>query len=230
MKKPMLFIFSASMVCAFAQTPSDSTSAVADQGWLEEEMMCYRLKRLEYLRSKRNVSPAEAGKLLGADPRNHKALTPEAEARARALNQTFDKNGDGRIDPEEYIPSSGPRQNKLPPMVSDPEAMRLSKEREQARIAKLKSRTPTQIVREIYGQSEIDKYDLNKDGVLNDAEYAACEAGLRKEGNARFQVILKWYDINKDGFLDDKERVKFREDKKKGKITLNILNQEAGIK
>lgn len=59
------------------------------------------------------------------------------------------------------------------------------------------------------------KYDINKDGVLDEYEQAAMQKDV-EEKKAQFEAaILAKYDVNKNGKLDDDERKVALEDQKK---------------
>ena len=107
--------------------------------------------------------------------------------------------------------------------LTDQEAMRLSKERD---AEALRRKTPTEIIKYVYGQSMVDKYDLNKNGTLEDIEYASLESDLRKLSEARYQIILKRYDLNKDGFLNEEEKRNVIADQDAGKLTKESIDQE----
>ena len=52
----------------------------------------------------------------------------------------------------------------------------------------------------------LEKYDANKDGVLDDAEKAAAKAGAAAKAKETKEANLAKYDGNKDGKLDESEK------------------------
>lgn len=52
----------------------------------------------------------------------------------------------------------------------------------------------------------LEKYDANKDGMLDDAEKAAAKAGATAKAKETKEANLAKYDANKDGKLDDAEK------------------------
>src|SRR5690242_9365449 len=52
----------------------------------------------------------------------------------------------------------------------------------------------------------LEKYDVNKDGVLDDTEKAAAKAGAAAKAKETKEANLAKYDANKDGKLDDTEK------------------------
>lgn len=52
----------------------------------------------------------------------------------------------------------------------------------------------------------LEKYDANKDGMLDDAEQAAAKAGAVAKAKETKEANLAKYDANKDGKLDDTEK------------------------
>lgn len=59
----------------------------------------------------------------------------------------------------------------------------------------------------------LQKYDVNKDGKLDDAERATMKADFAAKRAARKQENLAKYDTNKDGKLDPAERAVMKEAK-----------------
>jgi hypothetical protein len=53
--------------------------------------------------------------------------------------------------------------------------------------------------------SALKKYDLNKDGVLDEAEKAEWEAAKASKSAAAMAKRLEAFDVNKDGNLDESE-------------------------
>jgi hypothetical protein len=62
-------------------------------------------------------------------------------------------------------------------------------------------------------KDQIQKFDSNGDGTLDDAERAQMRAAFEARRAARRQEVLAKYDLNKDGTLDDAERKAMRDQK-----------------
>jgi hypothetical protein len=63
------------------------------------------------------------------------------------------------------------------------------------------------------------KYDLNKDGVLDDAETATWKADIAAKAKATKESNLAKYDTNKDGKLDEAEKAARKADEDAMKAT-----------
>jgi Ca2+-binding EF-hand superfamily protein len=85
----------------------------------------------------------------------------------------------------------------------------------------------------------LEKYDTNKDGVLDANEKAAMKADFQAKREARKQEMLAKYDTNKDGKLDETERAAMKDARaterfqkmdlnKDGVISLDEFKQAAG--
>jgi Spy/CpxP family protein refolding chaperone len=73
-------------------------------------------------------------------------------------------------------------------------------------------------------QKMLEKYDLNKDGKLDDAERAKMRADRQAERAERRKEMLEKYDTNKDGKLEPNERkamIDDRADKRFEKLDTN---------
>ena len=55
-------------------------------------------------------------------------------------------------------------------------------------------------------KAALEKYDLNKDGKLDEAETATMKAAIAAKAKATREANLAKYDANKDGKLDDGEK------------------------
>lgn len=55
-------------------------------------------------------------------------------------------------------------------------------------------------------KAALEKYDANKDGVLDEAEQAAQKADIAAKSKATKEANLAKYDANKDGKLDEAEK------------------------
>ncbi|MEO7730899.1 MAG: hypothetical protein ABIY55_08010 [Kofleriaceae bacterium] len=62
-------------------------------------------------------------------------------------------------------------------------------------------------------QQMIEKFDLNHDGKLDDAERAQMKAAFEAKHAERKAETLARFDLNKDGTLDDSERTAMRDAK-----------------
>jgi EF-hand domain pair len=62
-------------------------------------------------------------------------------------------------------------------------------------------------------QPMIEKFDLNHDGKLDDAERAQMKAAFQAKRAERKTEMLARFDLNKDGTLDDRERQAMRDAK-----------------
>jgi hypothetical protein len=58
----------------------------------------------------------------------------------------------------------------------------------------------------------LEKYDANKDGMLDEAEQAAAKAGAVAKAKATREANLAKYDANKDGKLDETEKAAMKAD------------------
>lgn len=62
------------------------------------------------------------------------------------------------------------------------------------------------------GRAEIiQKYDLNKDGKLDDGEKAAMRADFKAKFEQKRAEMISKFDTNKDGKLDDAEKAAMRD-------------------
>jgi len=62
-------------------------------------------------------------------------------------------------------------------------------------------------------QPMIEKFDLNRDGTLDDAERAQMKAAFKAKHAERKAEMLAKFDRNQDGTLDDSERQAMRDAK-----------------
>jgi Ca2+-binding EF-hand superfamily protein len=62
-------------------------------------------------------------------------------------------------------------------------------------------------------QKMIEKFDLDHDGKLDDAERAQMKAAFEAKRTERKAEMLARFDLNKDGKLDDSERAALRDAK-----------------
>jgi hypothetical protein len=63
-------------------------------------------------------------------------------------------------------------------------------------------------------KTELKRYDLNKDGKLNDEETTLMKEDEKARKEAREKKILAKYDANKNGTLDPDEKAKWEADRK----------------
>lgn len=76
-----------------------------------------------------------------------------------------------------------------------------SRESAQARVAELRRQNAER--KAAFHQRVLEKYDADKDGMLNEEEMAAWQAAQQK---AYRDCLLEQYDTNKDGTLDEQEK------------------------
>jgi Ca2+-binding EF-hand superfamily protein len=159
---------------------------------------------------------------------NPPRLSPEDDAQVRASHREHDLNKDGRIDAHELAVMAAERRSRIPfaPRLTEEAWKAMNLERERQHLERIRNRTPGQMVREVYGERTLRKYDLNNDGELDKDEYDAFLRDYKAEGQARLKVIMRWYDTNEDGFLDEEELKRMKADELSGKLTLEALNKE----
>ncbi len=75
----------------------------------------------------------------------------------------------------------------------------------------------------------LQKYDTNKDGVLDANEKAAMKADFAAKRAARKQEVLAKYDTNKDGKLDEQERAAMRDDLETKRFQEMDLNKDGVV-
>ena len=69
-------------------------------------------------------------------------------------------------------------------------------------------------------KAALEKYDANKDGVLDEAEQAAQKADIAAKAKATKEANLAKYDANKDGKLDEAEKAVKKADENAAKAAL----------
>jgi hypothetical protein len=69
-------------------------------------------------------------------------------------------------------------------------------------------------------KAALEKYDANKDGVLDEAEQSAQKAGIAAKAKATKEANLAKYDANKDGKLDEAEKAARKADEDAAKAAM----------
>ena len=69
-------------------------------------------------------------------------------------------------------------------------------------------------------KAALEKYDANKDGVLDEAEQATQKADIAAKAKATKEANLEKYDANKDGKLDETEKAAKKSDEEAAKAAM----------
>ena len=69
-------------------------------------------------------------------------------------------------------------------------------------------------------KAALEKYDANKDGVLDASEQAAQKADIAAKAKATKEANLEKYDANKDGKLDETEKAAKKADEDAAKAAM----------
>jgi Ca2+-binding EF-hand superfamily protein len=75
----------------------------------------------------------------------------------------------------------------------------------------------------------IEKFDLDGDGKLDDAERAQMKAAFEAKHAERKAEMLTKFDLNKDGQLDDRERATMRDVKLSERFTKMDTNADGKL-
>ncbi len=68
-------------------------------------------------------------------------------------------------------------------------------------------------------KAALEKYDTNKDGMLDAAELAAQKADIAAKSKSTKEANLANYDANKDGKLDEAEKAQMKAEADAAKVT-----------
>ena len=156
-------------------------------------------------------------------------LLGEGKAKVRAFISRWDKNGNGMLEDAEFAAyatnsfAQRPMQTNAVAGAEKQEARNRARDEE---LKKLVPRTFTDRVRHTYGQAMVDKFDLDKNGALDDTESAAFLAARARESFARHQIVLKHYDLNGNGVLDDPELQAMKVDQDAGRFGKDVIDKE----
>lgn len=73
------------------------------------------------------------------------------------------------------------------------------------------------------------KFDLNKDGTLDDAERAQLKAEFGAKREQRKAAMLKQFDANRNGTLDDAERGAMKQQKAADRFSKLDVNRDGAL-
>jgi len=182
---------------------SEASKAAHKQARLREIQ-----KRRDEYQAKRDIAKFDRNKDGRLDERetaerdkyNAESHKRQAEGKKRysELLKKYDRNGDGRLDDGEK------------------KAAKESYRREALKRAAAAREASKKKIEEYRRRKEIEKYDKNKDGML-DAEESAALNEHRAEQKSRKEKFYKKYDSNGDGKISSEEKNVYLQELKKQK-------------
>lgn len=211
-----VIVLSSAGALAQADANPPSVNLTREQAW---ERMKQHQEEFYQMLLQRSPSMAERfrERILIRTQNQPPALSPELDARYREHLQRYDTNRNGRIDLEESslatsIPRIGTEKELMSRGLTRQEAAKAIRENAFLQAQDRRNRMRTRFVAESIGSEVIKRYDLNKDGILDEAEHKNFKMALNKETWLKSPEGLRRYDTDLDGVINDAEMQKYDED------------------